>query len=342
MGTPQYEPFLKEDYIESVSNQLKSGWIGPSKTTVEFEEKICEVTGSRYCVSTTSGTTALLMGICALELPKNSTILFPSYTFIAGANAARFLGFNIELVDIKRSTMSMNPDLVELDKNVSAIMFVNHNSYCGEDVQKIKELCRKNNIPLIEDSSQALGIKNAGRTGDFGVFSFSVPKIVTTGQGGALITDNEEIYTKCKRLRDHGDDWRKSRIHNFLGINLKFNDVLASLGLAQLNQLDELLYQRKEIWDWYKEHIDIVDFGYPSTWMVIHENKNSDKIIQKLKENDIQAVKYYLPINRNVPYEDSKIHKEAEYVSENFIYLPSSLTLTREKVKLICDTILNI
>lgn len=332
---PQYEPFIKKEYIDSVSQQIQSGWVGTSKKTEEFEEEICKLTNAKYCISTTSGTVALVMGIHSLNLEPGSTILFPAYSFLAGANAARFLGFNIKLVDIKRETMCMDPDKVCLD-NASAVMFINHNGYVGGDVQRARRICDK---AFIEDSAQALGMPNAGRTGDFGIFSFSVPKIITTGQGGVVITDNKDIYERCKQLRDHGDNWRKDRLHNHLGINLKFNDILATYGLAQLKLLPELLERRKEIFDYYRKYLKIKDFGYDSTWMVIYETANADRIINKLRDNEIQAVKYYRPINHNVIYKDDATHEEAERAFRDCVYLPSSLTLTKNDIENICKVI---
>lgn len=316
---PQYEPYIRQEYADVVYKQIMSGWLGPGKTTFAFEEKICEITGSKYCLSTTSGTTAIIIALLSLELKPESTVLFPAYTFLAGANAARFLGYKIKLVDIKPETLSMTP-VADGD----AIIFVNHNGYVGEDVAKIKSF----GIPMIEDSSQALGIPGAGRTGDLGIFSFSVPKIVTCGQGGAIITDREDLYEKCKRIRDHGENWRKTRIHEHLGVNFKFNDILAAYGLAQLNILDELLEKRSEIWRLYQKDIKNMNCG----WMAIHRTKNANKVIFDLKQENIEAVKYYRPVNHNPPYFDKITYPEAEKVYEECVYLPSSLNLTKNDV----------
>ena len=338
---PQYEPLIAESYADAVRDQILSGWVGPAKTTLEFEEKICEITGAKYCVSTTSGTVALLMSIIALDLRKNSKILFPAYTFLAGANAARLSGHRVQFVDIKLETLSMDPRLLLDIDDAAAIIFVNHNAYVGEDVQKIKDKCHERGIPMIEDSAQALGMPNAGRTGDMGIFSFSVPKIVTTGQGGAVITDNPDLYDKIIKIRDHGGDWRKDRLHRALGVNFKFNDILASFGLEQLkgNGIDVLLECRNKVFDCYRKHIKLVDFGYRSTWMVIYESKNPDKLIEALKENEIQAVKYYRTINKNPLYENNDRFPVADHVAENYIYLPSSLGLKEHQIDRICRII---
>jgi perosamine synthetase len=318
---------------------MKTGWVGPSKTVEKLEQKICDITGVKYAVSTTSGTMALVMAIKALELPEGSTILFPNYTFLAGANAARFCGLNVQLVDIKEETLCMDPEKVVVDEKVSAIMFVNHNGYVGGDVAKIRDICDENGIAMIEDSSQALGIGDAGTTGDVGVFSFSVPKIVTTGQGGVLFTNNVDIYNRSKRLRDHGDSWRKERLHSHLGINMKFNDILASYGLAQLDELHCLLQLRKKVTDAYRKEIEIIDFGYDSTWMIIYKTENADKIIEALGKSKVQAVKYYKPVSYNPVYQTDEKFPVSEALYEKLVYLPSSLNLTEDQVGMITNII---
>lgn len=344
---PQFEPLIKEQYAKAVYDQIISGWIGSSKKTSELENKISEITGAKYCLSTTSGTIAIILALYGLNIPKNKTILFPSYTFLAGANAAKFLGYNVEFVDVDKDTLSITEkSLLTKLKNskideIGCLIFVNHNGYVGEEVLKVKNLCDRYNIKFLEDSSQALGIKNAGMTGDVGIFSFSVPKIITTGQGGVMFTNNEEVYKLASQLRDHGDNWRKTKLHDNLGINLKFDDIHAAYGLAQLEDLDNLLNERKRIFEQYKKHLKINDFGNSSTWMIIHYNNKPNEIIEKLAKNNIQAVQYYKPINHNKIYSESDnfYFIEANWIYNNTIYLPSSLNLTNDEIDNICDII---
>lgn len=341
--TPQYEPQVRPKDIDAVQKQMLSGWVGPSKTTIEFENELKRYTGAKHCISTTNGTTAIMLAIKSLNLPPKSTILFPAYTFLAGANACRLLGHKIQLVDISRNTLCMNPNLVDTAlnaENISCVMFVNHNAYVGSDVQIVKSLCDEHCIPMLEDSSQAIGMPNAGRVGKVGIFSFSVPKLITTGQGGVVITDDDEIATNCMAVRDHGDSWRKTKIHERIGGNFKFNDILAAYGLSQLQDIDELLRQRKEVFDRYRLHINITDYGYDSTWMIIYVSDFADAIITALANASIQAVKYYRPINHNPPYADKMSYSVAESTYNDIIYLPSSLNLTPKLIDTICDIIL--
>lgn len=336
---PQYEPNVKFDYISEATRQMQTGWIGTGRTTEDFEEEIKKISGAKFAISTTSGTMALFLGIASLKIDKSKKIIFPSYTFLAGANVIKFLGYEIEFVDIRKETMCLDPKLLKLDDSVGAVVFVNHNGYCGEDLRKIKQMCFEKHILLIEDSAQALGTPNAGRSGFFGIYSFSVPKLVTTGQGGVVITDDKYLATKIKELRDHGDNWRQDKIHKFVGLNLKFNDILAAFGISQLKNLDNLLEERKRVFDEYRKHIKLIDYDKDSTWMVIYKTKKADKIIEALKKENIQAVKYYRPITNNPSFLSNTKYKVAEYVYKHYLYLPSSLCLKNEDIAEICKII---
>lgn len=344
---PQFSPQIRQKDMDAVQEQMLSGWVGPTQTTLKFENEIKLITGAKHCISTTSGTTAIILALKSLGLPTNSHILFPAYTFLAGANACRFLGHHIKLIDICSITLCMRPALVENaieQDDIDCVMFVNHNAYVGKDVQIIKKMCDQRNIPMLEDSSQALGMPNAGRTGKVGVFSFSVPKLITTGQGGAIITDDDQIASNCEAWRDHGEGWKKTKIHKYLGCNFKFNDILAAYGLSQLQDIDELLVQRKKIFDQYRIHLDILDHGYNSTWMVLYRSNYlaANKIIDILGKEGIQAAQYYRPINHNPPYADKVNYPTAEFSYQEIVYLPSSLNLTLEQIDRICHIIIRI
>ena len=343
---PQFVPQIRAKDADEVHKQIMSGWIGPAKTTLALEAEICKITKAKHCISTTSGTTAIILALKSLNLPTNATVLFPSYTFLAGANACRFLQYNVKLVDIHLMTLCMNPTLVQqiLQQNkIDCVMFVNHNAYVGEDVGRIRQLCNLHSIPMIEDSSQAIGVYGAGITGDLGIFSFSVPKLITTGQGGAIITNNDQLAANCRALRDHGDHWRHERIHNHIGGNFKFNDILAAYGLSQLQDINELSIQRKIVFDRYRMHLPILDYGYDSTWMVLYRSNclMATEIIAALAKQNIQAVQYYRPINHNPPYEDKLNYPAAELCFDEIVYLPSSLNLEAETIDKICQIILS-
>lgn len=341
---PQFVPQVRPKDVEAVQKQMQSGWVGCGEKTLQFEEKLKQITGAKYCISTTSGTTAIMLALWSLRLPEEAEVGFPSYTFLAGANACRLCGYSVRLTDIRIETLCMDPNHLVNDAidsgNPDCVMFVNHNGHCGLDRSTIKNYCETIGIPMIEDSSQALGMGLAGRVGDIGIFSFSVPKLITTGQGGALITDDSDLAQRCLELRDHGDNnWRKVRIHTKIGGNFKFNDILSAYGLSQLEDLSELLAQRKFVFDCYREHLQLVDYEYDSTWMVIYKSSRADQIVQTLAKNNVAAVKYYKPVNHNFLFNDSNVYPGAEEIANQVVYLPSSLSLSQDEIDKICRII---
>lgn len=343
----QFEPTVKLKYIWSVVKCLLNKNLGPGKIVEEFEQELCNIQQKAYCVSTTSGTTALMMAIESLNLPKGSTILFPAYTFLAGANAARFMGYKVRLVDVTSTNYCMQlPDKKDL-KDVSCIMLVNHNGYDASG-PGFYDFCKANKIKLIEDSSQCLGNRFCGGYGDVSVLSFSVPKLVTTGQGGAVLTNNEKLYKRLKEIRDHGDNWRKTRIHEKLGVNFKFNDILASYGLAQLKDFKNIKCKKESIACNYRKFLGSYSKNlnkgllWEVPWMFIYESKKADRIVEELQKSGIQAVKYYSPINHNPPYKTKRKFPVAERLGQELVYLPSSLHLKKREIKRICAIILNV
>jgi perosamine synthetase len=345
----QFEPISRRKDARAVYKTIRRGNLGPGEVCLELEEQIKQLTGAKYCLTTTSGTTALIMAIEALDLPKGSTILFPAYTFLAGANAARFMGYKVKLVDINQHTLCIDRWQLKkkINKDVSCVIFVNHNANNSSYINTIRSLCDENNIPLIEDSCQSIGVKKAGRTGNIGMFSFSVPKLITGGQGGAIITDDDKLAKRLAEIRDHGDNWRKNRIHKNIGVNFRYNDIQASYVLSQLNDIQELLTKRWMLCNEYSKYINIesfdcITFSNETPWMVIYKSKNADKIIEALAEKKIQAVKYYRSINENKPYKTKSTFPNAEEAANQLIYLPSSLNLNKRQIKRICNIILKV
>jgi len=345
----QFEPLKRRKDAKAVYKTIRRGNLGPGVVCLQLEEEIKKLTGAKHCLTTTSGTTALIMAIAALDLPQGSTILFPAYTFLAAANAARFMGYKVKLVDINSSTLCM--DYYELkkklDKNVSCVIFVNHNGYSGGYLWATKRLCDQKGIPMIEDSCQSIGIKEAGKVGTIGTFSFSVPKLITGGQGGAVITDDPKLAKKLAEIRDHGDNWRADRIHKAIGVNFRYNDIQASYVLSQLMDVSELLSKRWTICNEYSQYILINGFGIgtystATPWMVVYRSKNADKIIEALAKKNIQAVKYYKSIDQNKPYKTKTKFPVAEQTANELVYLPSSLNLSKRQIRKICNIILRI
>lgn len=347
---PQYEPQDMSRYANAVSAQIVSGWIGPGPKTEEFEKLIGKSLNVENVICTNSGTSALLLSALAIKRVLNSEnkrlkVLFPAYTFLAGLNAYVMAGYDYELVDIDQRTMCMDIDLLEKklkDTNVDVVIYVNHNGYNGPDIQKAKLICQKYKAIMVEDSAQCYGIPNTFITGDMSILSFSVPKAITTGQGGALIVNNPTFVSAARAIVDHGgDNWRKTKVHTSPGLNLRMSDINSCFGIEQIKDWAHISFERKRVWDQYNKYIEIRRVQHNWSWMVIYEarsKENADEIILELKKNDIQGIKYYRAVNENPCYSGGSF-PVAKKMYENLVYLPSSIKLKNEEIENICKII---
>jgi perosamine synthetase len=342
---PQFVPLIEQDYAERVRRQIESTFVGCGRTVTEFERVVASLTGVRHCVSTTSGTTALMLALLAVAHPKSpKRILFPAYTFLAGANAARVLGYDVELVDIEADTLCMSPQLLDqaLGRRgpVAAVMYVDHNAYVGPQRDAVQTICTRYGVPMIEDSAQCFGVLKR-LVGQVGVLSFSVPKLVTTGQGGCVLTNDEDVAQKVRDLTDHGGNWRENRVHGRIGGNFRFNDILAAYGLSQIARLDRLLALRRTLFDRYRTRIGVIDHGMESAWMVIHRTRDAGQLVDLLRIRGIQAVQYYRPIHHNPPFHSNQAYPESDAAFRELLYLPSSLSLRPDEIETVCDAVLD-
>ncbi len=354
---PQYKPLMLDQYAEEVSEQIKSNWIGTGKTVTKFEHMFAEYVDSEHAIACSSGTAAVLIALYAVGVRAWNKVILPDYSFIAATNATRFLGAYPELIDIDRYTLSM--DINKLNNylyssfskdTIQAIVFINHNGYVGDDLDSVRDICDNEGIPLIEDSACALGQwhfdQHAGTCGDIGCFSFSVPKVLTTGSGGMLVTDNDDLANRCREIVDQGSTtWRQDGLHYNVGVNFKFNDILASLGIAQMKQLDKLFTNRMLVHEIYLNrglnlHTFETDINN-GTWMNILLDIDAQRICDILKEKGFQSKMYYKPIHECLG-KPSDQFPESDYVYKSSLYLPSSPTLTIREVNTICDIILEV
>lgn len=367
---PQYEPHIKYAYNMAVTDQIRSGWIGYGKTTKEFEEKFAEYVEFPYASACSSGTAALIIALKACGLNPGDSVLVPAYGFIAAVNACRFLNLKPILVDInyRENSLSMDCDLAELYLSdfsgkikPKAIIYVNHGGFVDKNLRGLYNKCCQKDVWLIEDCACALGcstkvffkvngvkqerILHPGNYSHISTYSFSVPKILTTGQGGIVVTDNFELNQRSKEIIDQGSvTWREDGIHHSIGANFKFNDILAAYGLAQLNELKSILSNRADIYNHYLHNgIDLISKSETfsiedSPWMNIYRTKDAKYLMEFLAKNDIQSKMYYKPIRWSYNPEN-KIYLEAEKAYFECLYLPSSLTLSLSNIDFICDKI---
>jgi 8-amino-3,8-dideoxy-alpha-D-manno-octulosonate transaminase len=236
---------------------MRYGFDGPRKGTwksKELEQAICSRFGSQYAQLTSSGTSALTTAIAALGIGAGHEVIMPSFTFVASFEAVLSVGAIPVPVDVDE-TLTLNPDAVRnaIGPNTKCVMPVH---MCGSmaDMDALQSICREHNLILLEDACQSIGASYKGRSlgtiGDAGTFSFDFVKTITCGEGGVVMTNSEDVYTKCDAFTDHGHDHkgadRGADLHPFLGYNYRISELHAAVGLAQIRRVDEFLSIQKK------------------------------------------------------------------------------------------------
>ena len=242
----QMEPSFAKEEIEALTEYMSGGgWVTEFKKTKEFEKKISDYTGAKHCIVVNNGTISLSIIAMALGIKAGDEVLIPNYTMVASPNSIQMLGAKPIFVDVEQDTLCMDLELAKkaITSKTKAIMFMNANGrYLASGIEMFEDLCRKYNLILIEDSAQALIILSRwqayGTVGIAGSFSFSAPKVISTGQGGAIISNDDTIVEKISRLKDFGRSNGGNDVHETIGYNFKFTDIQAVIGIEQFKNLN--------------------------------------------------------------------------------------------------------
>ena len=347
------EPLIGNEEAAAMQDYLSSGgWLTEFKKTEEFEQMICKFTGSRYCVATNNGTVSLSLALLALGVKPGDEVIVPDFTMIATPNSAKMIGAEPVLVDVEKETLCVDMEKAKeaLTGKTKALIHVSFNGRTN-DLDEVKKFCQENNLVFIEDSAQSLGSfykgKHLGTFGDIGSFSFSTPKIITTGQGGALITNDENTYNSLKKLKDFGRESGGNDIHDTIGFNFKFTDIQAVIGIEQMKKLPERIKRKKEIYKLYHEQLREIeeiefietDLGLVTPWFVDIYVENPDKLAAFLKESNVGTRRVYPPVNTQKAYDVSGSFPVTQNYAQKGLWLPSSLKLTDDDINYICKAI---
>jgi perosamine synthetase len=349
---PLVEPLFPASYADAVRDQVLSGFIGPGKKTQDFAAALARRVGVEKVVPTVSGTVALSVVAHALGLRPGDEILVPAYGVISTISSFAAIGLKPRLVDIDEETACMSRDRLEraLSPATKAVCFVNFSGNTGPSLAAVAEVCRAAGVPLIEDAACALGHSHEGRSagtfGDVGTYSFSVPKVVTTGQGGAFVARDPAVLDRAAAYIDHGDlDWRRTNLNREIGTNLRFTDVQAALGLCQLEDLDERLRRRRDAHSVLKERLRGKLYVVPGEEAPLHNivfSTRPDELVGVLKERRISAVRQYRTLSQHPAYSDlaREAFPAADYWTDHAVYLPFGMTLTPEDAERVADAVL--
>ena len=302
---PIAKPLLGEEEKFAVAKVLESGMLASGPKTEEFEKKFAEYVGTKYAVATTSGTTALHLGLLTLGVKEGDEVIVPAFSFIATANSPLFCQATPVFCDVDARIFNIDPEKIKklVTNKTKAIMPVHLYGQAAE-MESILEISEKLGINIIGDACQAHGAsyngKMVGSFGDLECFSFYPTKNMTTGEGGMITTNNEEIAEKAISLRNHGREKTKwGYEHGCLGYNYRTTDIAAAIGIEQLKKLPKFNEIRRKNAKFFNEHLKNMETPYelPNAKHVYHQytikSKNRDALIQNLKNNEIGFGIYY-------------------------------------------------
>ncbi len=352
----QFEPsFGKEERVALNKYMKEGGWVTEFKKTRELESMIRNYTGSKYCFLVNNGSVSLLVAGLACGIGNGDEIIVPNFTMIATPNAFRLLGAKIVLVDVEEKTLCLDYNKVvsSITKKTKAIVLVSANGrYPSYDISKLRNLCKKKKIFLIEDSAQSLGSfypngSHMGTEGDIGSFSFSPAKIISTGQGGAIVTNSSKLAKKIMLLKDFGRRSGGNDVHDFFGFNFKFTDIQAVIGIEQMKKIRVRISKKKMIFRKYKQflmcnkNIQILDNPLKDTapWFVEIIAKNRTNLVKYLKNFNINTRLMYPSINSQKIYKCRGDFPISEMIAKEGLWLPSSIDLKKTDIKNICERI---
>lgn len=360
------EPQITELDIKYVIKALKSTWISGRGPYIErFEETFTEWLGADYGIATSSGTTALHLALAALEIGPKDEVIIPAFSMASLAFAVSYTGAKIRLVDAEQSTWNMDPHKIEeeITERTKAIM-VMHTYGHPADMHPISKIAKKHGIYVIEDAAEAHGAeykgKKVGTFGDISCFSFFANKIITTGEGGMIVTSDYQLAEKARLLRDMAFEKDTSRkfFHKHIGFNYRLTNIQAALGLAQLERINKFVRLRRRNAELYTKLLKEIEGIQPPPeanwaknvyWMysiLIDEydyGMNRDQLIKALEEkHDVETRPFFVPIHQQPVYRTffkGKKYPVAERLSLSGLNLPSGNTLRANQVQYIANSI---
>ena len=362
---PIYKPCIGDAEKKLVNEALDDGWISSKgKFIEEFENKFAKYVNRKHAISAVNGTAALHMAIESLNLPKNSAIICPTLTYVASANSIRHAGLIPLFVDCNEFGLS-EADQIKIglefansnNINVSAIMPVHLYGNCC-NINEIKEF----GIPIIEDCAESAGSTIDGKVSgshdtEFACFSFFGNKTITTGEGGMVVSNNDELAIKCKMFRNVGQNPTSQQRYQHLiaGHNYRLTNIASAIGIAQLDKIDKILSKKEYIAQLYRKHLKDIEkenilLSNPqncvsNNWLItiiLESNIMRESLMLYLEANGIETRPVFLPmhaiINLSTFYkiDDMKI---SEKLSSCGINLPSYPDLKDEQVEFICNKI---
>ncbi len=360
-------PKLYKFEQKNINECLKTNWISSEGKFVKtFEEKFSKFNNRKYGVAVSSGTAALEVAVKSLNLKKNSEVIIPSFSIISTALCVIKCKLKPVLVDCDIKTWNVKPEdiLKKITKKTSAIILT-HIYGLPVDLTKIIKVAKKKKIKIIEDAAEVIGLKYnnkiCGSFGDLSTFSFYANKHITTGEGGMIVTNDKNLYLKCKSLRNlsFSKSYFDRYNHDDIGWNYRMTNLQAALGCGQLQSINKIIKKKREIGNLYFKYLK------KNNAITLQKNKTSysdniywvfgillkknfkykrDAVMKKLLQYKIDTRPFFLSMNKQkifkkLGYFKNKKMQNSEYLSQNGFYVPSGLGISKKEIKYVSDII---
>lgn len=367
---PLFKSYWEEDDIEAVTKVIQRGtyWAAGQEIT-EFEKEIAKHVGTKYALAFNSGTSALHTVLMAYNIKQGDEVIVPSFTFIATGNAPLFVRAKPVFAEIEDKTYGLDLEDAKnkITKKTKAIMPIHYGGCPCLNIRAFEEIAEEHGILLIEDAAQSLGAKikdkKVGSFGDAAMFSLCQDKMISTGEGGLLVTDSRECYEKSKLIRSHGraessDYFSSTELMDYvnLGYNFRMSTMTAALGKSQLKKIDKTIKMRRKNADYYTSKLSNIDnitlpaaptdfFHVYQKYTIRIRNKERDELMKHLAKKGIFTKAYFgLPIHLTKFYREKFGYKEddlpkTEKLSKRVLTLPMYPTLQKQDIDYIIKSI---
>ncbi len=354
-------PHMGGNEQEYIGEVFKSNYIAPLGAFVErFEADIKAYTKAKAALALSSGTAALHLALRVLGIGKGDEVLASTFTFIGSVNAILYEGATPVFIDSDKKSWNLSPELLEeylrTCKVLPKALIVTHLYGQMCDIEKIASLCKEYGIYLIEDAAESLGAtcrgQQSGTFGDFGIFSFNGNKIITTSGGGMLVSNNEAWIAKAKFYSTQAKEPFLHYEHNEYGYNYRMSNVLAAIGVGQMEVLQTRVEQKRQIFEWYKEGLKSIE---SVEWMPELPNTKGNRwlstfacrgmkpllLVEALEKINVESRPLWKPMHAQPLFKDTPrlVDGTSEWLFENGICLPSSTTMSKGDVEEICSVI---
>ena len=353
---PVYKPSLTGNEKKYVIDCLDSTWISSKGKYIQaFEDRFASYVGVAHATSVCNGTVAIHLALLALGIEAGDEIIVPAFTYIASVNAITYTGAKAVFVDSLEDSWQMDPEDVvkKITPKTRAVMAVHlYGQPCKLDV--LQKICKERGLYLIEDCAEAIASrymgKHVGTFGDISAFSFFGNKTITTGEGGMVVTNNPELHEKASHLKTQAVSPKRQYWHDAVGYNYRMTNICAAIGLAQMEQIETFVAQKRNIASYYQKHIDPTRYtfhhecadSFHSYWMcsLLVKNGDRDTVRNKLAEHGIETRPLFYPVQMMPPYQNKDLYfPVAHKLGLNGMNLPSFPGLTEEEIHFVVDKI---